>query len=181
MHVSPDRFDLSQRTELRLEDFRELVWYNSELCNECFTRVRSIGPERPITPESSRTTHNVNEWYERTEHSTQEHTGFEPPSERYGATFCKSCGAEAGTRWSDTRPLDVLRPQLVRLLRYTHDHTPLTVAPKQADAELQALKTGSEARDRQGRDLQCIAVAWARAITSAPTSSDVADDAPLVT
>jgi hypothetical protein len=173
MHVSPSRFDLSQSTERRLEDFRELVWFNSEVCNECFTRIRSIGPERPVTPESSQTTHQINEWYERTEDATQEHTGFEAPSERYGATFCRECGAEAGTRWSDTRPVEQLREQLVRLLRYTHEHTPLTVSPKRADAELRKLKTGPESRDRQGRDLQCIAVAWCRAAEGHTESASV--------
>lgn len=164
MHVSPDRFDLSPTTTRRLSDFREYFWFNSEICNECFAQIRHIGDEITVTTALHR--HRINAYYERSEHAVAERAGGGVPTERYATTFCRECGAESGTRWSDTRPLRALEGPAKRIAVYTIDETPLAIDCGRFGRELQALKTGPDARDRQGRDLQCLAVAWSRAVSA---------------
>lgn len=163
MHVSADRFDLSTTDDSRLDDFRDYFFFNSEYCSECFTRIREI--ERLDYGLSERSTANrPNCYHERTSQATVARTGFEAPSERYGITFCDNCGSESGSRWARTRSLDELTTSIYNLVEATADDTPYSIDWRRFVREVHDLKTGSDARDRQGRDLQCLAVAWSRAV-----------------
>lgn len=168
MHVSTDRFDLDQQDRDGIEAFEEYVWYNSELCSHCFTRVRDIGPEYSKilrqtgkseldVPDISMT---VNEWYQRTNHGSQEYCPWDT-TRRFGTCFCERCG-------SDTQPnhlnldWEKMKSFAVNLHAYIRDHTPLSLSKRRFCTELSKLKLGR--RDTQGKESQIFAVAFARAL-----------------
>lgn len=160
MYVDPDRFDVDTTTERRIAEFRDLFWRSSELCSDCFQRIRHIGQEIVVNTDLHR--HRTHAYYERSEHSRAEWSSWDRPTDRYGTTYCDDCGSASGGRWQTTRSLEELKPAARNILDYTKRETNYDLDGAAFGAALRDLKTGPDARDRQGRDVECLAVAWAR-------------------
>ena len=165
MHTDP--FDLTTAEQRRLQQFKDLVWDNSEVCNECFTRVREIerNPARERLAETSLKNPPA-EFHERTEHARNEWCGWDN-TERYGTTFCLECGSDLSAQ-SRTRSLEELKDPARNLVEYTIRHTDLNIDGREMARELKRLKSQ---QDLQGLDTEILAVAWVRA-TSSPATSD---------
>ena len=159
------QFDLSPAEQRRLQRFKDLIWNNSEVCNECFTRVREVerNPARERLAETS--LHNPPaEFHERTEDARAEWCGWDN-TDRYGTTFCLECGSDLSAQ-SRTRSLEQLKEPARNLVEYTIRHTDLDISGRELGAELCRLKS---IQDLQGLDTEIVAVAWIRSI-SIPTS-----------
>ncbi len=103
MRVDQDRFDLSKPELDGVDSFDEWIWANTEVCNSCFQQVRSVGPKvtKTLQEPDEKLLENgqpvrleINQWFERTERGSQEHTSFDPPSDRFGSCFCLDCGTD---------------------------------------------------------------------------------------
>jgi len=165
MHIS-DRFDLSQTDRARLDDFEDYIWFNSELCNNCFSQVREIGDEMIRHSDCHR--HYINAYYERTETGTREYHPWLQPTRRYGETFCDECGGDLEATGDDLS-FEELQERAVRVYKYTKEHTPLALDHAGFGRRLGTLKRRP---DLQNCDWQILAVAWVRSITDAPRPDD---------
>jgi hypothetical protein len=160
MHVEQSRFDLTQATDRKVATFKDVFWRNTELCSNCFQRIRHVGDE--VVRHTDIHRHVTNAYYERSEHSDAEWSAWDAPTDRYGTTYCEDCGGASGHRWQSTRSLAELKPVARNILDYTLRETAYDLDGAALGAALRDLKTGPDARDRQGRDVECLAVAWAR-------------------
>lgn len=158
MHVSPQRFDLTRTDQNGIQAFKRHVWFNSEVCSNCFSRVRAIGDV--VAVEQDVHTHETFAFYERTEQGSQEHTPFDE-NKRYGTCFCENCGA-------DTRPThrdlawERMREYAVNLFEYVRDHTPLTIDRERFARQLALHRL--ERAETAGKESQIFAVAFARSL-----------------
>ncbi len=147
----PDGYNKPPKAQV--EVFKTWVWYNQEVCNECFTQVRHIGDE--ITIQGPIHTHRVNEYYERSIHGVQEHTAFEMPADRFGTTFCKECGADTHSL-GYTKNLEELTQDAKRIIEYVNpgDEPPYTI-----DGEIMArtLKDFKRIPENTGYDTEILA------------------------
>ena len=158
MHTDP--FDLTTAEQRRLQQFKDLVWYSSEVCNECFTRVREVERNPAQERLADTSVHNLPaEFHERTEHARAEWCGWDN-TDRFGTTFCLECGSDLSAQ-SRTRSLDELKEPARNLVEYTMRHTDLDIAGRAMGRELRRLKSK---QDLQGLDTEILAVAWVRAI-----------------
>lgn len=154
-----DRLDALAREHIT-EEWYERIVTNCEICTHCFDRIRHVGElvEREMTIHS----HEVNRYYER---DPDAETGRDPhsaASERYTSTWCGECGRRNGRADEATRSYADLRPALNRLVAYTRLETPLAIDAQRLIDIVNGLKTGSHARDLQGRDDVIVGVAWCR-------------------
>lgn len=149
----PDGY--SKPPKPQVEVFYTWVWYNSELCNECFTQVRSIGSEVEVGGPIQ--TQTVNAHYERTEDGLQAHTAFEKPTDRFGTTFCSRCGSDLKAyreKWSKDQLIDRTK----NIIEYFNggDEPPYTIDGKVMGRAIDEFKS---VMDNQGYDTEIIAVA----------------------
>ena len=157
MHVSQERFNLTPTERRGVDDFLEYLWYSSEVCSHCFTRVREID-ERKITRGKNGHIQDTWEFHERTEHARNEHTPWDR-NKRFGTTFCLECGSDTSAHHRDME-LEELKPIAQNIYRYTTKHTPLELDHERFGREIRAMKTDP---DYQGKESQILAVAFARA------------------
>jgi hypothetical protein len=161
MHVSQSRFDLTKADKAGIQAFLKHIWYNSEVCSNCFSRVRAIGDI--VTVEKDVHSHELAAFYERTEDATQEHTPFDEPSARYGTCFCDHCGADLRPD-HHLLPWPVVHEYAVRLQEYTRQHTSLQLSTERFGRQLAYLHRQRD--DTAGKESQIFAVAFARALTT---------------
>ena len=162
------------------ELFRELVWHNGEVCNSCFTQVRTIGPEmakqlntskhRPLEHGMPLTMY-INEWYDRTENGSQEHTTWDH-NKRFGTCYCLNCGTDCNGSHRN-KSLSDLKPLVANIFRYVKKHTEYDLDGKAFGREVKNLK---KEPGMQGHETEAMALAFARALEtdqraeSAPTA-----------
>jgi len=160
----------------RLTVFKERVWHNSEVCNNCFQQIRTIGPEvtrelkesrqRPLSagPPEKVTTY---EWYERTDHGSQEHTVWDK-NKRFGTCFCARCGADGGAT-NDTLSVADLKSAGKRIVAFLNTQTPYNADPVAFGRVLGKL---CAVDDNSGYDTEKLAAAAAHSLDSPVPSSD---------
>ena len=160
MNVNSARFNLTPTERARVQTFKDEVWYNSELCNHCFSRVREIeaNPAAKRLSENSLKNH-PEDFYERTELGTQEHTDWDY-NRRFGTCFCLECGGDL-TASHHQLDRETMKTFAKNLARYVAEHTALQFDAHRFFTELLRLK---DRRDTQGKESQMFAVAFARAI-----------------
>ena len=150
------------------ELFRELVWYNGELCNSCFTMVRTIGPEMAKQLNTSKhrplehgmpLTITINEWYQRTEEGSQEHTTWDN-NKRFGTCFCEQCGTDCNGNHRN-KSLSDLKPLVANIFRYVKKHTEHDLDGKAFGREVKDLK---KEPGMQGHETEIMALAFSRAL-----------------
>jgi len=165
MHVSDQRFDLTKSDKSGIEAFKRWIFYNSELCSHCFSRVRSVGDT--VSVSMAVHTHEINKFYERTETGSQEYTRFDT-NKRYGTCFCENCGSDLQPAGHQV-PWEKLREFAVNIYQYTTEHTPLHLDREKFSKTVAHLKL--DRRDTQGKEGQILAVAFARSLTTDITPS----------
>lgn len=175
MHINSDRFNLTETEKARVKTFENEIWYNSECCNNCFSRVREIERNPAEERLSSTSLKNIPaDFYERTELGAQEHCGWDY-NPRYGTCFCLACGGDLSASHRDL-PREKMKEYGKNLARYAKDHTALSFDTYRFFRELLRLKGR---RDTQGKETQMFAVAFARAIqTSTGTGTGTGGDTP---
>ncbi len=167
MQLRESPFDLGGAEERGVRVFETAIWQNSELCNECFTRVRDIGPEyssvlrrtgdaRLEVPDLELTT---NEWFERTPDGRQEHAPGDA-NRRFGTCWCLNCGGDLSADHRD-KPLDALLSLVEPLVAYVDEHTDHDLDRQEFEDELTELKRTPEF---QSWETEMLAVAFARAV-----------------
>lgn len=162
MRVSQITFPdgVEQPSRRRISVFRDQILENSEICDNCFQQIRAIGDVQTKT--SDLFEHELNTYYERTEHGSQEYTPFQLPSDRYGACYCQECGSAANqSSGADILSVEEMTERLKNIYRYMRLRTEYDVNPEAMGQTLGALK---RQRENQGRDAEIFAVATARAI-----------------
>jgi len=170
MDVSQQRFDLTKHDQSGIQAFKKHVWYNSEVCSNCFSRVRAIGDVVKI--EQDVHTHEMAEFYERADDGSQEYTPFDE-NKRYGTCFCDHCGADLRPDHRDMA-WERMRGAAVRLYEYVRDHTSLSLDQERLARQLAHLRL--ERRDTAGKESQIFAVAFARALeTKVSTNGSICD------
>jgi hypothetical protein len=132
--------------------FKDLIWHNGEVCNNCFTQIRSIGDE--VEKSTGLFIHRFNEHYERTEHGSQEHDPFVPAADRYGQCYCLNCGADTRAENCDLS-LDVIQERALNILRYINTETPHRI---DGEAMGRALVDFKSVPENQGYDSEILAV-----------------------
>jgi hypothetical protein len=165
MHVSTDRFALTRADKAGIEAFKKHIWYNSEVCSHCFSRVRAVG--ETVTVHKSVHRHEVNKFYERTEQGSQEYTPWDENA-RYGTCFCTNCGADLQPEHHHLS-WETVKSFAVNLYNYTTNHTSLQLNGERFAAELRELRT--ERLDTAGKESQVFAVAFARALQTDVSAS----------
>ena len=158
MQVSTERFDLTPSDKRGIEDFKEYLFYNSEVCSNCFTRVREID-DRKILRGKNRHIEDVFEFHERTEQAESEFTPWDS-NPLYGTTFCLECGSDCSAD-HEKLTLEQLKPLAKNIFVYTTQHTPLGLDGKRFGREIKDMK--AEPRF-QGKESQILAVAFARSL-----------------
>lgn len=155
--ISSDRFALSPSDRAGIEAWTEHIWHNAEVCNHCFTKIREIEHvKRRVGKNQQKSV----QWeiHERTENATNEHTPWD--DDTHGTTFCLRCGRDTRATHGDMG-IDDLTPLLVNLDEFVTAHTALYIDGEQLVRELVPLL---RRRDTQGRETQCISVAFARSL-----------------
>jgi len=165
MHVSQKRFDLTVSDNAGIQAFKKHIWFNSELCSHCFSRVRSVGDT--VSVRMSVHSHEMNKYYERTELGSQEHTPFDD-NKRYGTCFCENCGRDLKPNHKDLS-WKRMREFAVNLFEYTRDETSLNLNRENFAKELAHLRL--DRRDTAGKESQIFAVAFSRALETDVTPS----------
>ena len=162
MRVSQLQFPagVAQPDSRSLHVFRTEISENSEVCNECFQRIRSIGELKERR--TSLFSHYFNEHYERTEFGSQEHDPFSLPTDRYGTCYCTDCGTAANrSSTSEILSLDQMTERVQNIYRYLRCHTDHDPDPNLMGQTLARLK---RQRNNQGLDAEIFAVATANAL-----------------
>lgn len=181
LHKIP--LETSPDDELGYQLFREVFWNSGEICNSCFSRVRSIGPEIKRQLETSddgfrRLKHGmpltitINEYYERTDDGSQEHTTWDN-NKRFGTCFCLNCGTDCNGHHRN-KSLEELKPLAKNIFFYTKRHTPHDIDHKRFGREIKELKSK---RSAQGHETEVIALAFGRALEPDIPSGDATADA----
>jgi len=148
-----------------VQAFRRHCLDNAELCDRCFAQIRAIGEVQEKRTDLF--THELNAYYERTEHGSQEFTSFDPPTDRYGTCFCENCGAASDSNCrTDDHSLDTLQTHAKRCLRYIRRTTRFEIDAERAGRTLAALKT---IPDNGGLDTEILAVTVACGLTDPRT------------
>jgi len=152
----------SPPSEGKINIWHTWIWGNQEICNECFTQVRSIGPE--VTVQGPIHTHYPKAWHDRTDNAVQEHTAFELASDRFGTTFCTECGSD--THSYRDRPLskEELKERAVNIIEYINGKSHI---PYALDGKImgRAIRTFKAKKTNQGLDTEILAVSFAYAVS----------------
>lgn len=162
-------FDTRESDRRGYQIFKDEVWHSGEVCNSCFSQVRTIGPEKSRmleAPDEKLLEHGgpppvmkLNEWYERTENGSQEHTTWDH-NRRFGTCYCRECGTDCNGNHRQ-KSLDQLKPLVKNIFRYISYETDHEIDGKQFGAEVRRLK---KLRDAQGYETEVMAIAFARAL-----------------
>jgi len=156
----PDGY--TEPTKGSVEIWHTWIWGNQEICNECFTQVRSIGPE--VTINGPIHTLRPKAWHERTDNAVQAHTAFEVAADRFGTTFCKECGSD--THSYRDRPLskDEVKERAVRIIEYINGkgHIPYELDGRVMGKTINDFKAK---KVNQGLDTEILAVSFAYAVS----------------
>jgi hypothetical protein len=191
MHISnltfPDNVERPSRQELAV--FTEELWRNQEICNNCFSQIRTIGPtaEKQLEQSGSHQlrhgdplTVEITAWHDRVDDkASQEHTPWDEQrgtvgNRRFGTCFCLECGSGDG-REDQTVSLDDLVEQSKRIVRYLKTQTRYSVDGGTFGQTLSRLK---RERDNQGYSTEILAVATATALESTTPNIDQYTQAP---
>jgi len=156
--------NVAQPTETAVETFEKWIWYNSELCNNCFSRVRAIGDVIHIQSANGTFTYDINDFYERTDNASQEHDPYSNPTDRYGQCYCLECGSDTSAT-DRTLSLEDTKERCKRLCAYIAEFTPLDIDPKRVGHTIVRLR---DIRDNHGYDSEIIAVSIATGIHNDP-------------
>lgn len=169
LRVPDSPFELSDDDRHGVETFEDYFWHSSEVCNNCFQQVRSVGEKitRPLN-ESKDSRHlkdgpplelEINTYYERTDRGSQEHTTWDD-NKRFGTCFCLDCGADC-TANHGGKSLMELKPLAANIARYTRRHTPLSLDAEAFAGELIDLKRTPKYQDYE---TEMLALAFARGV-----------------
>jgi hypothetical protein len=109
----------------------------------------------------------INEWYERTEMGSQEHTTWDS-NKRFGTCFCLNCGTDCNGNHRN-KSLEELKPLAKNIFTYTKKHTPHDIDAKRFGREVKELK---QERSAQGYETEVLALAFARALERDPGLSE---------
>ena len=139
------------------EIFKDTVWYNREVCSNCFAHVRNIGPEIEKWLGASYQT--INEYYERTEQGSQEFTPFDYNT-RYGTCFCTECGSDCTGDHRNTAYQDII-PLVKNIYVYVERNTDHSLDHSTLASEVKDLMA---LRDSTGYETEVMAIAFARAL-----------------
>lgn len=148
------------------ELFVSEVWHSQQVCNGCFAWVRTIGPTLERWMGASYMT--LNEWYERTESGSQEHTPFDHNT-RFGTCFCMECGSDCTGDHAHTS-LEGLIPYTENIFRYTKLELDVEIDGPALGREVRNLKTLPSGRST-GYETEVMGIAFARALET-PTRQD---------
>ena len=169
MQLRKSPFDVDKIDDTAIDAFEEYFWYSSEICNGCYSRVRSVGPKVTKTleePTEKMLRHNgplvkmeQNEWYERTETGSQEYSSFDT-NKRFGTCYCTDCGSDCSS-FDEVLGKDVLTDMAERIAEYTNKHTPLEIDKARMVALTAELKSVPQT---DGWDTEILAVAFSRAL-----------------
>lgn len=158
-------FETHRSDEHGYELFREAIWHNSEVCSNCFTQIRTIGPVTEMWLGTS--TMRINAWYDRTESGSQEHTQWDY-NKRFGTCYCLDCGADCSGSHHNT-PLEGLIELVENIFRYTKTQTQYDIDGKEFGKEVRELKS---IRDATGYETEIMAIAFSRALKRDRPSAD---------
>ncbi|MFB1066456.1 hypothetical protein [Natrinema sp. H-ect4] len=169
MQLRKSPFDVTKIDESRIDDFKECIWYNSEICNGCFSRVRLVGPkvsktleeptEKMLEDNGPLQRMESNEWYERTELGSQEYSSFDT-NKRFGTCYCKNCGSDCSS-FDEIPTKQALTDMAERIAEYANEHTELDVDRDHLVDEAAELKAIPQT---DGWDTEILAVAFSRAL-----------------
>ena len=160
----PDPYDEPESDDPHVATFRELIWYSSEVCNNCFTKIRDIGDEHTKTLETSdhrplsagpplRIT--ILDYHERTPQASQEFDPFSLPSDRFGQCYCLECGSDTRAT-NDDLDAETLKDRAKNIANYLREHTAASVDVREMGRALHALKAEPA---NQGYDSEILAAA----------------------
>lgn len=160
MFIDSDRFNLTDIEKARIKTFEREIWYSSEVCNHCFSRVREVERNPAAERLSPTSLKNIPaDFYARTELGTQEHCGWDY-NRRFGTCFCLECGGDLSADHRDL-PRGKMKRFAKNIARYVANETSVSLDRQRFFAELLRQKNR---RDAQGREGQIFAVAFARSI-----------------
>lgn len=161
--------ETQQADERGYEMFNELLWGSSEVCNSCFSQVRTVGDEitRPLETHDERPLEygppislTINAWYDRTEDGSQEHTTWDH-NKRFGTCYCLKCGTDCNGNHRN-KSIQELKPLMQNILRYVNTQTPHELDARRFAEEVVRLK---RERSAQGHETEVLGLAFARAFT----------------
>jgi hypothetical protein len=162
MQVSTARFNLTPTEQARLSTFNRHLWHNSEVCNHCFTRVRSVERNPTASRLSKTSLRNLPaEHHERTDKGTQEFCGWDH-NPRFGTCFCLGCGGDLSASHRDIS-LEKMKQYAVNLERYIRKHTSLSLNRERFAREL---VTQKQRLETSGCESQIFAVAFIRGLNT---------------
>lgn len=139
------------------EVFKDVIWYNRELCSNCFCHVRNIGPE--IERWMGASYQVINAYYERTEQGSQEYTQWDDNT-RYGTCFCTECGADCTGDHRNTSYEDLI-PLVRNIFVYTQRCTDHSLDKSRLAQDVSDLMS---IRNSTGYETEVMAIAFARAL-----------------
>lgn len=171
MQLRESPFDTDKIDEAGIAAFEQYLWYSSEICNGCYSRVRSVGPKKKQMleepdekmlhhyDESPPQTMEINEWYKRTDLGTQEYSSFDD-NKRFGTCYCKNCGSDCSS-FDEVPTKQALKDMAERIAEYCNEHTPLAVDVERMIRETDDLKSIPQT---DGWDTEILAVSFSRAL-----------------
>ena len=139
------------------EIFRTEIWHSRQVCNQCFSHIRNIGPEIEKWLGASYQT--INAYYERTENGSQEFTPFDH-NVRYGTCFCTECGSDCTGDHRNTAYQDII-PLVRNIYIYTQRHTDHSLDRSRLASEVSDLMS---IENSTGRETEVMAIAFSRAL-----------------
>ncbi|RQG93766.1 hypothetical protein EA472_22730 [Natrarchaeobius oligotrophus] len=105
----------------------------------------------------------INEWYDRTENGSQEHTPWDH-NRRFGTCYCLHCGTDCNGNHRN-KSLEELKPLVKNIFRYVSYETDHELDGKRFGATVRELK---QRRAAQGHETEVMAIAFARALKRPP-------------
>lgn len=152
---------LVQPSESDVKLFKKLIWNNSEVCNNCFQRIRDVGDV--AEKRTDLFVHKFNTSYGRTDHGSQEHDPFLAPSDRYGQCYCLDCGADTSAS-KDDLSIAEMQERVRNIGRYLIEQTDRDIDPWAMTGAVSDLKG---IHDNGGYDSEIFCVATVRGISRA--------------
>lgn len=168
MNIPQDRFELTPTERNGVDTFKDYIWHSSEVCNSCFMQVRSVGPkvtkrlqepDEKLLENGTPVGMELNQWYERTDNASQEHTTWDN-NKRFGTCFCLDCGTDC-TGNHRHKTIDELKPLAANIYEYVILKTPLELNHTEFGKSIRELK---EVPEYQGYETEILAIAFARAL-----------------
>ncbi|ADB63670.1 hypothetical protein Htur_4933 (plasmid) [Haloterrigena turkmenica DSM 5511] len=113
----------------------------------------------------------LNEWFERTENGSQEHTLWDSndSNRRFETCFCENCGTDCNGNHCN-KSLEKLKPLAKNIYRYITLETEYDLDAKQFDTAVRELQ---QLRSAQGNETEVLGAAFARALESDRATADV--------